>query len=239
MYSFTSDIRFSEVDADKTLTLTSLINYFQDCTIFHSESLHAGFEALEPIHKAWVLNAWQVIIHRLPKFGETVLVGTWPYAFTPLSGDRNFVLQNDEGETLVVANSFWVFTDTQTGRPAKLAPDYVSKYPLEPPYPMDYASRKIPLPKEYSKEAAFFVTRHHLDSNNHVNNAQYICMAENYLPADFVVGEFRAEYRKSARLGDSIHPLISLTDNICTVVLADEESKPYTTVQFIRKGNET
>lgn len=236
MYSFTSNIRFSEVDSDKTLTLTSLINYFQDCTIFDSESLHAGFEILEPMHKCWVLSSWQVVIHRLPKFGETVLVGTWPYGFTNLSGDRNFILQNEKGETLVVANSFWVFTDTETGRPSKLDPDYVKLYPIEPPYDMDYAPRKIALPTDYTEEPVFSVTKHHLDTNHHVNNAQYIRMAEDYLPEDFSVGEFRAEYRKSAKLQDEIHPLVSISENTCTVVLADTDLKPFTTVQFIRKG---
>lgn len=236
MYSFTSNIRFSEVDADKKLTLTSLINYFQDCTIFHSESLNAGFEYLEPRHRCWVLSSWQVVINRLPRFGETVLVGTWPYGFSTLTGDRNFVLQNENGENLVVANSFWVFTDTQTGRPAKLDPDYVAMYPMEPPLGMDYAPRKIALPEEYTEETPFFVTKHHLDTNLHVNNAQYIRMAEDYLPADFEVGEFRAEYKKSAKLQDKIHPLVSMTDTNCTIVLADEAHKPYTTVQFIRKG---
>lgn len=237
MYSFHSDIRFSEVDSGKNLTLTSLINYFQDCTIFHSESLHAGFEYLEPRHRCWVLSSWQVIIHRLPKFGEKVLVGTWPYGFSALSGDRNFVLQNEAGENLVTANSFWVFTDTETGRPAKLDPDYVALYPLEPTLAMEYAPRKIALPQNYTEEASFTITRHHLDTNHHVNNAQYIRMAEDFLPAGFEVGEFRAEYKKSARLLDVIHPLLSVTDTICTVVLADADHKPYTTVQFIRKEN--
>ncbi|MBO5351931.1 MAG: acyl-[acyl-carrier-protein] thioesterase [Lachnospiraceae bacterium] len=237
MYSFTSNIRFSEVNADKTLTLTSLVNYFQDCTIFHSESLHAGFEFLEPLHKAWVLSAWQVVIHRLPTFGESVLVGTWPYHFTTLSGERNFILKDASGEDLVTANSIWVFTDTQTGRPARLAPEYAGMYPLDPPYPMDYAPRKIALPEQYQEEASFSVTKHHLDSNHHVNNAQYIRMAEDYLPDGFQVGEFRADYRKSARLHDEIHPLVTVTGNDCTVVLADKDNKPYTTVQFIRKEN--
>jgi len=237
MYSFTSNIRFSEVDSDKKLTLTSLINYFQDCTIFHSESLHAGFEYLEPRNRCWVLSSWQVIIHRLPHFGESVLVGTWPYGFSSLSGDRNFVLRTEAGEPLVSANSFWVFTDTKNGRPSKLDPDYVSMYPIEPPLVMDYASRKITLPSDYSEEAPFTVTRHHLDTNHHVNNAQYIRMAEDYLPTDFEVGEFRAEYKKSAKLSDEIHPLLSITENTCTIVLADATHKPYTTVQFIRKGN--
>ncbi len=236
MYSFTSNIRFSEVDSGKRLTLTSLINFFQDCTIFHSESLHAGFEYLEPRHRCWVLSSWQVIIHRLPEFGEKVLIGTWPYGFSALSGDRNFVLQNEAGENLVVANSFWVFTDTETGRPAKLDPDYVALYPMEPALSMEYAPRKIALPEEYTEESAFAVNKHHLDTNHHVNNAQYIRMAEDYLPADFEVGEFRAEYKKSAKLQDEIHPLISVTENMCTVVLADAAHKPYTTVQFIRKG---
>ena len=237
MYSFTSNIRFSEVDAEKNLTLTSLINYFQDCTIFHSESLGAGFEYLEPEHKAWVLNSWQVILHRLPRFGEKVVVSTWPYAFTTLSGDRNFLLQTSDGEILAAANSFWVFTDTATGRPSKLTPDYVSKYPLEPPYEMEYASRKIPLPTDYVTEAPFQITKQQLDTNNHVNNAQYIRMAEAYLPEQFPVGEFRAEYRTPAHSNDRILPLVSIIETSCTVVLADENQKPYTTVQFIRKGN--
>ena len=235
MYSFTSNIRFSEVDSDKRLTLTSLINFFQDCTIFHSESLHAGFDYLEPRHKCWVLSSWQVIIHRLPKFGEKVLIGTWPYGFSTLSGDRNFVLQNEAGENLVVANSFWVFTDTDTKRPAKLDPDYVAMYPMEPALPMEYAPRKIALPEECTEETCFTITRQHLDTNHHVNNAQYIQMAEVYLPAGFEVGEFRAEYKKSAILQDKIYPLISLTETTCTVILADAAHKPYTTVQFIRK----
>lgn len=235
MYSFTSKIRFSEVDSDKTLTLTSLINYFQDCTIFHSESLDAGFAYLEPEHRAWVLGSWQVIIHRLPKFGETVLVSTWPYGFSSISGDRNFLLQTEDGELLVAANSFWIFTDTETGRPARLPSDYITRYSLEPPHPMEYASRKIPCPTEYTEEAPFFVTKQHLDTNHHVNNAQYIRMAEDYIPKDFPVWEFRAEYRKPAKLQDEIHPLISVTDTICTIVLADTDQKPYATVQFIRK----
>ncbi len=237
MYSFTSNIRFSEVDAGKNLTLTSLINYFQDCTIFHSESLQAGFEYLEPRHKCWVVNSWQVIIHRLPHFGETIRVGTWPYGFSALTGDRNFVLQNEAGENLVTANSFWVFTDTKTGRPAKLEPDYIAMYPIEPPLSMNYAPRKIALPEEYTEETPFFVTKHHLDTNHHVNNAQYIRTAEDYLPPDFEVGEFRAEYKKSAKLQDKLHPLVSFNDTACTIILADETHKPYTTVQFIRKGN--
>ena len=236
MYSFTSNIRFSEVAPDRTLTISSLINYFQDCSTFQSEALGVGFDYLEPLHRVWLLSAWQVVIYRLPKLGDFVRIGTWAHAFSPLTGDRNFILLDEQGETLAVANSVWVYADTQTGWPTKILPENIAAYETAAPYPMEYAPRKISLPKDYSEQDAILVTSAHLDYNRHVNNGQYIRMAESFLPEGFEVGEFRADYRKSALLHDSIHPLVTIGETTCTVVLADAEHKPYTTVQFIRKG---
>ena len=237
MYSFTSHIRFSETDPNKTLTLGSLINYFQDCSTFQSEAIGRGFDFLEPRHRVWLLSSWQVIIYKMPKFCDSVEIGTWANDFSPLFGGRNFVLKNQNGDTLAVANSIWILADTETGRPVKITEEYAEGYEVEAPYPMEYAPRKIPVPKESVEEMSFVINHSHLDSNHHVNNGQYIRMAEAYLPSDFLVGEFRAEYKKSAKLQDKIYPLVSVTDTSCTIVLADETHKPYTTVQFIRKGN--
>ncbi len=236
MYSFTSNIRFSEVAPDRTLTLSSLINYFQDCSTFQSESLGVGFDYLEPIQRVWLLSAWQVVINRLPKLGEAVRVGTWATSFTPLTGDRNFILLDNQGEALAVANSVWVYADTVTGRPTRILPENIEAYETGDPYPMTYAPRKIPIPADFSEQEPITVTQAHLDYNKHVNNGQYIRMTETFLPENFSVGEFRADYRRSALLHDMIHPLVTITENTCTVVLADADHKPYTTVQFIRKG---
>ena len=69
--------------------------------------------------------------------------------FNGFYGDRNFILQSEQGETLAVANSTWVYADTQTGRPTRILPENISAYETADPYPMEYAPRKIPLPKEY------------------------------------------------------------------------------------------
>ena len=235
MYSFTSHIRFSEVNTERILSLSSLINYFQDCSTFQSESLNKGFDYLEPLHRVWLLSAWQVVIYRLPKLGEFVQISTWPYRFNGLYGDRNFILQDEQGQTLAIANSIWVYADTITGKPTKIPSEHIEGYKIEPPYPMNYAPRKIALPKEYMVAPPFLVTQAHLDYNQHVNNGQYIRMAEAFLPTNFPVKEFRADYRKSALLHDEIYPLISISEQECTIVLANAEHKPYTTVQFIKK----
>ena len=47
MYSFDSRVRFSEVDETQELRVTSLINFFQDCSTFQSESIGLGIDALK------------------------------------------------------------------------------------------------------------------------------------------------------------------------------------------------
>ena len=137
-------------------------------------------------------------------------------------------------QTLAVANSIWVYADTQTGKPTKISAEHIVGYELAPPYPMEYAPRKIALPTDYTVSQPFTVTQAHLDYNQHVNNGQYIRMAEAFLPLDFPVKEFRADYRKSAVLHDEIYPLISMSEQNCTILLANAEHKPYTTIQFIK-----
>ena len=44
MYSFNSRVRYSEVNKDGRLKLVSLLDYFQDCSTFHSEDAGMGTE---------------------------------------------------------------------------------------------------------------------------------------------------------------------------------------------------
>ena len=81
MYTWDSRVRFSEVGEDKRLTLDGVLNYFQDCSTFQSEDLGIGMEAVEALHRVWVLNAWQIVVNEYPKLGEKIVTGTWPYEF--------------------------------------------------------------------------------------------------------------------------------------------------------------
>lgn len=231
MYSFSTKVRYSEVDASLQLSYPSIINYFQDCSIFHSEDLGIGIDFLKEAHRVWLLNSWQIKIHRLPQFNETLNVNTWPYDFKSMFGYRNFTLTDREDNLLVAANSIWVFADTTTGRPVKPDPDYAARYPLDPPLPMESVPRKIEIPATGTAAAPIPVTVSHLDSNQHVNNGQYVAMASALLPhADY--RNLRVEYKKAAQLGDTIYPRISLQDEVCTVVLAAEDGTPYAVAEF-------
>lgn len=234
MYHFTSRIRYSEINKEKQLDLASLINYFQDSSTFQSEDAGVGIEYLESNHRLWLMNAWQIVIHRTPLLFEHIKVTTWPYDFSGIYGYRNFTITDEAGHLLAAANSIWINMDTILKRPVKIKEEDIRPYTLYDKLDMDYAPRKIQLPDPGTilPSDPFPVTISNIDTNHHVNNGQYIKMAENYLPENFSIGQMRAEYRKSAVLGNMIFPGISILPSHCTITLSDENGSPYAIIEF-------
>lgn len=233
MYSFTSRVRYSEVDINRQLDLAGIINYFQDCTTFQSEDLCVGIDYMNNVNRAWMLSSWQIIVNRNPVFGETITTSTWAYDFDSMFGYRNFTITDKDNMICAYANSIWILVDLNTGHPIKLNEEITSVYQLEDRINMEYAPRKIKTPCDSQEGQPIIVVNSFLDTNNHVNNGQYIKIAEEFLPDDFITHEMRADYRVSALLGDTIIPKYTLSDKECIVSLCKPNGKPYAIIQFI------
>lgn len=234
-YMFESRVRFSEVDHRKQITLPAIINYFQDCSTFQSEALDLGLEFCERRKRAWILSSWQVTVERYPELGESIRIRTWASSFQGLFGYRNFCMEDGQGRLAAYANSAWVYMDTQKGRPVKALPEDVEKYGIGEPLEMEYESRKIRLPEETEEGDSFLVRKYHIDTNEHVNNCQYVQMAMEALLEEEKVYHMRAEYKKSAVYGDRIYPRLAIEEERRVVELCDEAGKPYAVVELKRR----
>ena len=232
MYTFESRVRYSEVGEDGRMTLQSLLDYFQDCSTFHSEDIGLGVDYFKQIHQVWLLSAWQICVNRYPNVCEKIVIGTAPYEFRGFVGCRNFEMKTTEGEVLAYANSIWSLMDTNKMVPAKPNEKMLAGYVLEDKYPMDYAPRKIAVPADGRREEPFTVKSHNLDTNHHVNNGQYVRMAMDYVPEKFEVRQLRVEYKKQAVLGDEINPVVCSTDEAYVISLNKEDGKPYCIVEI-------
>ncbi|MCR5754396.1 MAG: acyl-[acyl-carrier-protein] thioesterase [Acetatifactor sp.] len=235
MYTFNSRIRYSETDCDGKLTMASLLNYFQDCSTFQSEDLGLGFEYCRKENLVWVLSSWQIVVDRYPDLGEEVVIGTLPYEFKAFLGSRNFAMMTKDGERIAVANTLWSLLNAETGKPAVPTKEILDGFRLEEKLPMEYAPRKIKIPEGGFPADPIVVKKYHLDTNHHVNNGQYVDIAMEFLPENFVIGQLRAEYKMQAFLNDIFYPYVVLDPDKCIVSLADEEGKPYACVEFVRK----
>ncbi len=234
-YTMNTRVRYSEVGMDDRLTLDAVLKYFQDCAVFQSEDLGCGIEELKKNHMVWFLSSWQICIGEYPVVADRINVSTWPYGFQRMMGERNHTISTPEGKILAWGNSNWVLMDTQKQRPIPVPGDLIDRYTLEEPFPMEYMSRKIAVPKEGKQEAPVEITRAYLDSNNHVNNARYVQIAEEYLPEGFTIQQLRAEYKRQALLGDHIYPLVARTEEEWVISLNNDKGQPYAVIAFQEK----
>lgn len=232
MYEYNTRVRLTEVDQDRKMTLAGILNAFQDCSTFHSEDLGVGMDYLEARERMWVLRSWKIQVFRYPCLGEHIRVGTWPYGFGKLTGERNFHLLGRDGKPAAWGDSTWVFMDTGRMRPALVDEEIRAAYETEPGLVMEGEDGPIRIPEALREGEPFAVHARQLDVNHHVNNGQYVQMAGEYLPKDFWVGQMRAEYRKPAVLDDVIYPKVFTLQNGYTVLLADKEERPYAIIEF-------
>ena len=238
MYNYQSRIRYSELDETGHLKIESLLDYFQDCSTFHSEDLGLGVEYLKDRHMVWVMSSWQIVVERYPKLGEVVTIGTAPYDFKGFIGYRNFLVTDQDGNRLACANSIWSLLDTESFKPIKPSDEMMKAYTLENKLEMDYAPRKILIPENAQRREAVQIRVHHLDTNHHVNNGQYVRIAIDSLMQKYPIKQLRAEYRKQVYLNDVLIPYVSMTqdekyvvalkdqdENICCIVELEGERK--------------
>lgn len=177
MYQFESRVRYSETDSRGRLTPEGIMEYFEDCTTFHSEDVGIGVQFLKKQNRAWVLSFLQIEVNRYPSMGERIVIQTIPYEIKSFLGYRNFIMRTSGDEVLAYANSMWTYLDISAGKPVRASESEIQAYGLSERYPMDYAPRKIALPKRLKSAEEIVVKPHHLDTNNHVNNVEYVRMA--------------------------------------------------------------
>lgn len=233
MYTFDSRVRYSETDESGKLGITGIMNYLQDCSTFQSEDLGLGIDYLKSRNRAWWLNAWQIEVDRYPRLGEEIVVGTWAYGFKGIYGLRDFSITDRSGNDLVRADSRWFFYDTKNGCPVRVTEDDIRGYcPEDRKLSMSGTTGKIKLPEYMEEKPSVRVERHHLDTNFHVNNAQYVELAREYLPENFTIRRLRAEYKKAAVLGDEMVPAVAACGGDFIISLRDGEKNSFANLWF-------
>lgn len=236
MYFFDGRVRYSECDENGLLTLTSLIDYLQDCSTFQSEDYGVGLDFLREHHFAWFISAWRIEIDQLPRFGTPIRINTWCYGMKRALAGRNFSITTPEGAPLVRADSQWFCFDTAARRPIRI-PESEQVY-LEGDEHEETTSplqRKIAIEGPETIAPSLVVGEQHLDTNQHVNNAQYVLMATDALAAlgqTMQVNALAVQYKTMALLGDTIVPHVHEIPEGRIVDLANPQGDSYAIVRL-------
>lgn len=237
MYSFESRIRYSECDETGSLSIRGMIDYLQDCSTFHAIELGLGPEHMRRNHYSWLVAAWQIEIEGLPALGETITTGTWCPGLRRSQAVRCFTITSSSSTVLVRADSLWFVFDTQKGMPIRVPPSQLAYVSGEPRIDLPPTRRRAQVEGPFVELAPIVVSERLLDTNRHVNNANYIQMAlDGAAHADgyHIPHRIYAQYRSMALLGDTIHPRLYGTAGDRTVGLMDKRGNPYAIVNLER-----
>ncbi|RKX84928.1 MAG: hypothetical protein DRP58_06540 [Spirochaetes bacterium] len=174
VYGESFKVHTYEVDTHNRLTIQALAQFLQESASNHAARLGFGVEFLLKNNRTWVLSRLAVEIKEFIPLGETITIKTWPAATEKLFFIRDFEISNSNGKIIGSATSYWIFIDTEKGRPV---------HPSKNEIVFDYENikrgftrslTKLPSMNKMLPLKSFHVRYSDLDLNNHVNNIKYI-----------------------------------------------------------------
>ncbi|MDO5147412.1 MAG: thioesterase [Eubacteriales bacterium] len=209
MYKMNIQVRYSEVDQHGKVPLHQIVEYFQDSGTFQSIALGLGVKGALEDGRAWYLLAWDIKVQRYPALCEKLTVITEPYKMRGFYGYRRYFIVDENGEQIAEADSNWILMNTKKMIPVKISEELTRIYIPDAPDTTVRVKRKLSSEGEWKDVEQFIVSKIFLDSNRHVNNANYISWAEDTLPEGRCVTGVKVDYRQSAFLHDEIFVSVS------------------------------
>lgn len=231
MFSLKYKVTTSTCDSEGRLKLYSALQMMQDCSEMWIDTEPGVRQYFSEQNMAQLLASRQVEVVRVPEYKEELTVTTSVYGMKPMFGFRNTFIYDAEGRPCYRTWSMGAFVDKASGKLKRVDDATIASMRLEPQLEMSYRDRRIILPREETSEGVQVlqpvrVLRADIDYNRHMNNANYIRMAMELLPEDFVVKGLRVEYRVAAKLGDMLTPVVYRTADgiIVSLSMGDDVS---------------
>lgn len=233
MYTWNTRVLYSQLAPEGVLSLTALLDLFQDVATLHAEDEGGGVEERTATHTAWLVSRWRIRLGQLPRSAQHIRVDTRAYECRMALNRRAFALLDADGRELAVGDSLWTLVDTDTGAPINAA-QVVAPY-LEPGKGPDMGDlpRRLQPPKDHTEGPAFFVTDDLLDTNHHVNNVRSVGLALRFLPEDFSFSALAVDYSRPLLPGQQVTPWLAHTPRGFHVTLA-VEGQACVSAEFIR-----
>ena len=221
MYSLTYKVTTSTCDSEGKLKLYSALQMMQDCSEIWIDSEPGVKQYFEEQNMTQLLATRQVEVVRVPCYKEELTVTTSVYGMKSMFGCRNTFICDAQGKPCYKTWSMGAFVDLANGKLKRVDDATIASMTLEPELEMNYRDRRIILPKQGGETLEpIKVLRADIDYNKHMNNANYVRMAMELLPEDFVVTGLRVEYRVAAKLGDTLVPTIYRHDKVIIISLS-------------------
>ncbi len=213
LYQKTYPVKYYEMDFNRNLKPSALMNFLQDMATQNAQMLGFGPSFVFPNNYAWFLLKYHMEFDEYPNNLENILIQTEPRGGAKILAHRDFWLFNTEGKKLGRVASTWALVDLKTKSMLhilKTAPVMLEFEKRDD----DLQYEKIKAPEKIEFEKTFEIRFDDIDVNHHVNNANYIVWAFEALPYEFKSQHrpkiLDAAYKKEIAFGHKILSLVQI-----------------------------
>jgi len=210
-YRMEFKVHYHEVNPYEQATPLTILHYLEDAAISHSEAVGQGIKRLKIEKHAWILNQWHLQMSRYPILGEKVMIETWSAGFERFYGSRDFLIIDEDQKIIGRATSLWIFYNTESMRPSRIPSDFQDIYGIDLMRAIEEPLDQLQIEEGEQKEGIeqiFTVRRSDIDTNGHVNNANYLQWMLEVVPEDAYqnnqLTDLKITYKKAATYGTSI-----------------------------------
>lgn len=234
MREFETQVMTSDTDWSGTQTLLSAVTMMQNCSMLWMDGQPELRAWLKARNAAMMVASREMQVFRRPAYGEQLSVKSWVYKMRGPLGYRNSCIFDEQGEVTSACWAIGVFVGLEQGRTLKVPPEIAQSMMGEARFEnMAYGKRKIALPDAPGQELPRIrAQRSDIDFNGHVNNAQYVRMAYEFLPQGFDPQHLRIMHEGQAKLSETIVPTLYQEGASWIFTLNATDGKPFAIVEF-------
>lgn len=197
------NLRMSDFDCYERITPSAVLDLFQEVAGAHAEELGSGFHALAEQKMLWVIVRAKYEVVKQPRFHTCITAKTWPLPPTRVGFQREYLIEDSDGNVLIKGTSDWVIIHSEERRLVPAGNIYPQDHVFCTDRNFDGKTAKI---RDFEAENASFTVIPafcDLDMNGHVNNTKYANFLMNALKLekDDVIDTFQTDYHHEVQSG--------------------------------------
>jgi medium-chain acyl-[acyl-carrier-protein] hydrolase len=215
------------VDFQLKLKPSVLLQFFQEVASNHAQHLGAGYQTLSEKGLFWVLSRFRTEIIRMPVWGETIQIETWPSSTEGLLFRRDFLIYDSNFNIIIRAVSGWLLVNTSNLRPQRMSVLGINLSENEGKRSLDSFPERLKVQTSeicYRKKILY----NEIDQNLHVNNSQYLDWVTDCFDIDHYkhhsLMAFSSEFLSEIHWGDEIDIMCGKKDLITDLQVVDNQT---------------
>ena len=197
IFKKTFTVTNNQLDKNDHLTLSSILDYIQEVSGNHADTMKCGFDDLIAKNLIWVVVRHHIEFYRHLHVGKYIDVETYPLKRRFVEYPRETKIY-DNNELILAAHTTWVILDLKTFN--FTTNDFVPLEYSNTPSFFDTKFKRIP--KKNREELTFVKTAEvmysMLDHNGHMNNSRYLTWFLDIFEEPRDPKSFQIEYLKQS-----------------------------------------